>query len=347
MEYLIPYASCTFTKGATRTLIADYNRKKFFFISNQYYEILILLKNEPLPTFLSKYSKEDQLEINRFVTFLLENECCHITNSPDRYPQISNTWQDYPGQIRSAIVEFRGGNANFHQIIEQLDNLGCTELQLRVIDNVSIDTLKDLCNIIKNTDVNYLEIYIIYNDALDEKDLRGLLKSHAILSKILIYLAPEDKKITDKTAPSKFYPIVYGKIIYTSLPIDCGVINLMTLSNSLESLENYFEHQNHNGCLNKKISIDANGEIRNCPHMKQSYGNIQSTKLTDVLENKEFRSYWDISKDRISKCRDCEFRYNCSDCRAFTEKESKTNDFEKPLKCGYDPYKAEWIDITK
>lgn len=133
-------------------------------------------------------------------------------------------------------------------------------------------------------------------------------------------------------------------MIYTSIPINCGGINLRTLYNSLDSFENHLEQLTHNGCLNKKISIDANGEIKNCPQMQQSYGNIISTKLSDILSNKDFLSKWGISKDLINTCKDCEFRYNCSDCRAYTEAESDSEHFSKPLKCGYDPYKAEWIN---
>ena len=51
-------------------------------------------------------------------------------------------------------------------------------------------------------------------------------------------------------------------------------------------------------------------------------------------------------KDKEEKvCKDCEFRYICTDCRAYTEK-THTNeeglDTSKPLKCGYNPYTGEW-----
>ena len=80
--------------------------------------------------------------------------------------------------------------------------------------------------------------------------------------------------------------------------------------------------------------------IKNCPSMQESYGNIQDISLLEVVLNEEFRQVWHIHKDQINTCRDCEFRYICSDCRAFTKDlNTKT---AKPLKCRYNPYKAQW-----
>ena len=49
-----------------------------------------------------------------------------------------------------------------------------------------------------------------------------------------------------------------------------------------------------------------------------------------------------IQKDQIAVCKDCEFRYICTDCRAY--KEDPEDDYSKPLKCGYDPYTGVWSE---
>ena len=67
--------------------------------------------------------------------------------------------------------------------------------------------------------------------------------------------------------------------------------------------------------------------------MTESFGKISEKKLSDAINEKEFKKYWTISKDKINVCKDCEFRYICTDCRAFVESK-----YDKPLKCGYDPY---------
>ena len=72
------------------------------------------------------------------------------------------------------------------------------------------------------------------------------------------------------------------------------------------------------------------------------FGNIQNTTLNEALNKTGFKKYWNINKDQIDVCKDCEFRYVCTDCRAYTE--NPTVNFSKPLKCGYDPYKGIWQD---
>lgn len=118
---------------------------------------------------------------------------------------------------------------------------------------------------------------------------------------------------------------------------NCGIVS-----------RNYFgvdkdkviESINHNSCLNRKISIDKDGNIKNCPSMAESFGNIKDTTLEEALNKPGFKKYWNITKDQIEVCKDCEFRHICTDCRAYIE--DPENQYSKPLKCGYNPYTNEW-----
>ena len=122
----------------------------------------------------------------------------------------------------------------------------------------------------------------------------------------------------------------------------CGKVGLDYFNTNLPKV---LEAVNHNSCLHKKIGIDAEGNIKNCPAMPQSFGNIKDTKLKEALGHKDFKKYWNLTKDNIEVCKDCEFRYICTDCRAYTE-QSHINqvglDISKPLKCGYSPYSGVW-----
>lgn len=108
----------------------------------------------------------------------------------------------------------------------------------------------------------------------------------------------------------------------------------------------YNEGKSFNSCLNKKISIDTNGNIKNCPSMPESYGNIKNTTLEEAINKPGFKKYWNVTKDQIDVCKDCEFRYVCTDCRAYTERTvfKEDLDLSKPLKCGYNPYTNEWAE---
>jgi SPASM domain peptide maturase of grasp-with-spasm system len=100
------------------------------------------------------------------------------------------------------------------------------------------------------------------------------------------------------------------------------------------------ESLKYNSCLNNKISIDTFGNIKNCPSMKENFGNINDLTLTDAFNNNQFKKYWNIKKDDIAVCKDCEFRHICTDCRAFLE--TPEDIYSKPLKCGYNPYTNTW-----
>lgn len=122
----------------------------------------------------------------------------------------------------------------------------------------------------------------------------------------------------------------------------CGKVDLKYFNTNLPKV---LEAVNHNSCLHKKISIDVEGNIRNCPSMSQSFGNIKNITLEEALNHKDFKKYWNLTKDKIEVCKDCEFRYICTDCRAYTERSHKNEfglDISKPLKCGYNPYTGEW-----
>ena len=110
--------------------------------------------------------------------------------------------------------------------------------------------------------------------------------------------------------------------------------------NFVNNLPFFTEAQHHNTCLNRKICIDENGDIRNCPAMKKSYGNIRDTTLKEAIEKPGFKDCWTICKDQIDVCKDCEFRYMCTDCRAFIK--DPENLYSQPAKCTYNPYICLW-----
>ncbi len=132
-----------------------------------------------------------------------------------------------------------------------------------------------------------------------------------------------------------------GHIFFTQDEITssnhCGIISPDYFTINIKT---FTEARKHNTCLNRKISVDTEGYIRNCPNMKEHYGNIKNTTLQQALEHPDFKKYWFINKDQVAVCKDCEFRYICTDCRAYIE--NPEDMYSKPLKCGYNPYTCEW-----
>jgi len=151
---------------------------------------------------------------------------------------------------------------------------------------------------------------------------------------VKIHSAPENKDVLLENYTNVFY-------VKKELDFDfhCGIVNMELFALNIEF---FTESQHHNTCLNRKISIDEFGNIKNCPSMKESFGNVMNTTLKEAIEKNGFKKYWNIHKDKIHVCKDCEFRYVCADCRAYVE--DPEDIFSKPLKCGYNPYTGKWSE---
>ena len=79
--------------------------------------------------------------------------------------------------------------------------------------------------------------------------------------------------------------------------------------------------------------------IKNCPALKTGYGQIGKDKVKKIVRDAQFMEIWKIKKNDIDVCKSCEFRFICTDCRAFHQ--SDVN-YLKPAKCTYDPEIGEW-----
>lgn len=87
----------------------------------------------------------------------------------------------------------------------------------------------------------------------------------------------------------------------------------------------------YNSCWGKKLSIDSNGDIKPCLWSNIVLGNIMNNKLSDVIVSKKLQSVWQITKDLIEPCNECELRYYCGDCRVFNSRQTNSNKHQ--IKC--------------
>ena len=231
-------------------------------------------------------------------------------------------------------------------IFRQLDQLGCQFLQLRCFDySPGPDLLSVWLSAMGATTLRSVEVIARLNGDIPLSVYKGLMEAHPLLSLLVLHTAGEDRNIQiDYDHALSADAGIARQLVTTTAALTsmlhCGKISMKSL-NAPDPLS-FMEHQSFNGCLHRKIALDVAGNIRNCPSMKTSFGNINEISLLQALETKGFTDLWTVHKDQIKVCRDCEFRYACSDCRAYLEDPGDM--FSKPLKCGYDPYTAAWED---
>ena len=333
MVFLL-YACCVPVDGARRSVICDLQRNRPYLIPKALFEILTVHADKSLPDIKAYYEHEVDETIDEYFHFLIENDLGFWTDEPYLYPPIAYDWES-PSQITNAIVDMNEHSIHdFDWIAMELDKLGCAAIQLRSYSSLSLDELYSILRPFQNCRLRTIEILLKFSEELELAALEEIAHTHQRVSSIYIHSSPyAEAYIASRTK----IPIVWINTAISDHSF-CGNVNPGRFASNIQM---FTESMHYNNCLNRKISIDADGHIKNCPAFGKSFGKIGSTSLTEVIRESDFKKWWSISKDSIDICRDCEFRYICTDCRAITSNNSDM--FSKPAKCKYNPYQATWI----
>ncbi|WP_420574992.1 grasp-with-spasm system SPASM domain peptide maturase [Kordia sp.] len=331
------FSSCIPVKGASRSTIYDLQRGKIKFIPNSLYDVLDRFDGESKEVAISTLGTEHKEVISEYYDFLIENEFGFWCDDPDLFPKMDLTYYT-PSMITNGIIDSNSSsNHNFKNVFQQLEKLGCKHIELRFFDEVSISFLENILEYSSKSIINSITLIIKYTEELTQSELQELAKNHMRVQSILLHSAPSKKQLAviDKNSTAT----IVTHTDWIDSASHCGNIYM---NDFVINQDTFLESQHFNSCLHKKIAVDVHGNIKNCPSMTTSYGNISEDSLLDCLKNEEFSKVWNISKDQIEVCKDCEFRHMCTDCRAFLGSDTS---LAKPKKCSYDPYKMEWSQI--
>ncbi len=320
MKHYKKFADCFLVKGYVQNLIYDISRKDAFAIDCNTYSVLSRdLISENLLLSLPKNTVEELLE--KEVIFP-----CKVSDAK-LFPSIKTDWFS-PFQIQSCIVDIdKHSSFDFFQVINQLSELGCRTLQFRFSSCVSESKVLDILSLLSGSNILSLDLIVKYGTV----NVEDLTFNFRTLTTITLY-----------GAEKSFFTNINGCVVFITTENyygteQCGVVEAGYF---VCNRELYFESLNCNSCLNRKGSIDAHGNIKNCPSFTQSFGNIKNTTLKQAFEHPDFKKLWSITKDQIDVCKDCEFRHMCTDCRVYIK--DNENIYSQPSKCNYNPYIAKW-----
>jgi len=101
----------------------------------------------------------------------------------------------------------------------------------------------------------------------------------------------------------------------------------------------YLFNKKYNCCWGGKVAITREGKIRPCIYSSIVAGDIDKDAPGEILE--KLKKYWTITKDKVEKCKECELRYVCFDCREIACRKGDNLFSAHPL-CSYDPCKGKW-----
>ncbi|MFX1706693.1 grasp-with-spasm system SPASM domain peptide maturase [Chitinophaga sp. CC14] len=338
MEYLNLYANCRLVKGASMSLLCDLQMRRFYHIPNDTADVLLFLQQHSISECMTHYGEDNRKTIKGYIDFILNKELGFTDSQllPELTP-LDLSWDRY-SDITNVIIEYNEEINYTGSFFRELFDLHVQGLEIRCYRKTTLDKIRELLEVFNGTTLKFIKLVLAYDDTLDLQTLDKLVKQYPRVKALLIHSSPADnpEKIFEGSVPVIF---VSGSI---NSCLACGEIRS---SYFISNMELFTESQHYNTCLNRKLSIDLNGYIRNCPSLPDNFGHVMDTSVQEVLDNKAFHKYAKIRKDEIAGCKDCEFRHVCTDCRAYLE--NPQDIYSKPLKCGYDPYNSTWEDWTQ
>lgn len=340
-NYLLVFANCFLTKGAFRSSIFDYQREDIYFIDNLYYDFLMQCKTQPLQEVIDLFrTLTDEEELIEFIAFCEQNELAFRTKTPQYFTE-TEVHFEHPSLITNAIIDVNAQSKhNYPQLFQELQTVACKDVQVRIFDPLPLSEIELIIQSFRiNQHSQSLELIVHDSNELTDEILVELTHKYIYIKSIVVHSSSRNElfKIYSHAVRAGM-----GNIIFTSQLINsdahCGIIHQAGFN--YNNIAAYMEARLYNSCLNKKIGIDVNGLIKNCPSQVRYFGKLGQDKMLDIATNEDFQKLWMIKKDEVNVCKDCEFRYICSDCRIFLS--DAADPYSKPMKCNYDPYTGSW-----
>jgi SPASM domain peptide maturase of grasp-with-spasm system len=331
-SYYKLFANCIPVKGYTRSAIYDLQRKDHWFIPNVLFDILASYSDQSLKEIKKKYIQEE-IDVDEFFEFLFENEICFPCQEADLklFPPLNLQWH-CPTHFENCIVDYNYKlKDDFIRLIDEISELRIPNVQLRLFEKISEENITSILNLLLQSNIKFIDI--ILPQQFECCFVNQFIKSNPKIRSIIF----------TSSAKLKSREFEQASIFHTTQVVDsnqlCGIVEEEQF---VCEMRTFCESIKFNSCLNCKISIDVDGNIKNCPSMKESFGNIKDTNIEEAIKHPNFKKYWNINKDKIEVCKDCEYRHMCTDCRAYLKQAD--NIFSQPAKCNYNPYIAKWKD---
>jgi SPASM domain peptide maturase of grasp-with-spasm system len=325
-----------FVKGYCRSVILDIQRGVLDFIPNELYEIYEKYNKQDISCILSHYNTEEREIVKEYIDFLIKNEYAILGTEHDaKYIADLSIGYNYCGQITNCVCEYSDFiRENIELILNKIDKqLSCSAFQLLCSVYISVEQLTEfLKNFEDSAFISHIEVILPYSPEYNDKTIHKLVINQCLINKIILYNSP-----FDKTDDQLHTFIIHTQQNFSRL--NCGIIAKEYFTQNMFHIT---EALHYNTCLNRKLHIDKDGNLKNCPFSSDSFGNVLDDELEKKIKSKSFQKLGNIKKDEITVCKDCEFRYICTDCRVFIK---DLNDiYSQPAKCTYNPYISKWKD---
>lgn len=334
------FPSCRLVTGASFSAVYDLERRKLFRFSNSWLPLIewVSEKDGLALEELDSLDSQGREKCKVALSYLADNELAYRADllSAGELAELPLNWHS-PYRILNALIDVKDVEHNWIEVLEQLQKLGCRSLQIRAFSgSFDIDRAAYVLQSLSGSGITHIYLVVQWSQQWAYLDWRDFFERFKNLVDVKVHSAPAAAEVSGK----ELSRLQARRITFTTETLSdqncCGHIEQASLS--LPNANLFSELQTFNGCLNRKVSIRADGEICNCPSMRTTYGkDLQA--MGQVISSVAFQKSWRINKDQVSDCKVCEYRYVCTDCRAYLGSDYS---MRKPARCRYDPHSGVW-----
>lgn len=324
MKYKLS-SSCFPIKGYGRSLLYDFRNNSYYYIPNSLCDLL--MQNDCSQDWVKNKSEEEKKIVFEYIDFLKERLCLINIEKLDASCFVPISLEKNTSDIIS-ILNMEIHKQPSHLLINNFEKF----IYDFKINNLSIvwgfekSELFNILNILSNTFVNNLELYLHCKKYSDE-EVKEIIKAYPVISKIILLGANENS-----------IDYLYGGNHLSINKIASEHIN--SSKNQIKFVFNkrfFIESHKYNTFYNKRLFINELGDVSFVNNFSPIF-NISDYNINKILKSSLLK-FWQISKDNIEICKDCEFRHMCYDSRV-----PKTNGhyWYYETFCIYNPFVCKW-----
>lgn len=182
---------------------------------------------------------------------LFEKSILDVNNST--FTKIANHFYSF-SEISNIIIEIDEILWDLKSVVTHINILNVQSCELRFLRLTPLNDIIEILNLFHDSSLRSIYLYMPYF-----KDIIYCLDSFENINRltsIVVYNSPKEELLD-----IKFYVLYFSKSKSITNK-HCGNIKSDYF---MVSDIGYFESLHYNSCLNRKLSIDAKGNIKNCP----------------------------------------------------------------------------------
>lgn len=308
--FFLLYSHNVIVSGKDKAAIYDLQHARIMYIPNAFVTVLEKLQTKDIGTLKKEHFQKNPDILDQYLEKLIENKMGRYISSLENFPKLDFSYS-FPGTIYSAVLETDMKAYDPVSVVNDLDKLGCRQLEMRIKANFQdLTALKKMLSVLEENVIQSLNIFWEFNNSISDRQWIEIYNEFQKINSITIYNSPENKSI---------WPEVICK------KESLNELERKGLGNNklILDMKYYCESLKYNTTYNNKAAIDYKGNIKNVIYDQNDHGNVKDDNLIDVANSESFQKFWQISVDQIEELKDSPLRYVMYNPFPIYEKENK------------------------